>query len=112
MSWPLLIIIGSQLLFTLSDLMGRVNMKAGGFTVANFMTLWFAGYMLIRLVATVGQLYIFASIDLGKSMALFGAASIVLSNMLGFLVLKEVLSPTVYLAISLVVLAFMILAWR
>jgi hypothetical protein len=40
-----------------------------------------------------GQLYVFTAIDLGKTMALFGAFSIILANSLGFLVLKEVLSP-------------------
>ena len=33
----------------------------------------------------------FTTIELGKTMALLGAISIILSNLLGFLILKEVL---------------------
>ena len=44
-----------------------------------------------------GQLYVFSVIELGKTMALFGATSIVLANVLGFLVLKETLSLEAYI---------------
>jgi hypothetical protein len=57
-----------------------------------------------------GQLYIFTTTELGKTMALFGAVSIILSNLLGFLVLKEVLPVGVYVGVSFAVVAFLILA--
>jgi hypothetical protein len=41
---------------------------------------------------------------------LFGAVSIILSNLLGFLILKEVLPIGVYVGVSFAVVAFLILA--
>ncbi|MBN1386476.1 hypothetical protein JW968_05895 [Candidatus Woesearchaeota archaeon] len=43
-------------------------------------------------------------------MALFGAVSIMLANLLGFLVLKEVLNPWAYVGVTLAVVAFIVLA--
>jgi len=108
-NWPITIIVGTQLLFTSSDLIARSYMSRLGFSTATFLSLWFVVYILIRTLATFGQLYVFSSIDLGKSMALFGAVSIVLANVLGFLVLKEVLSPTAYIGVTLAVVAFIVL---
>jgi multidrug transporter EmrE-like cation transporter len=58
-----------------------------------------------------GQLYIFANVELGKTMALFGATSIILSNLLGLFLLNEILSPAAYIGLSLTILAFLILAF-
>ena len=59
-----------------------------------------------------GQLYVFSQIQLGYTMALFGATSIILANVLGFLFLKEVLSPLGYVGVMLAVLGFLVLAAR
>ncbi len=110
MNWPIIIIIATQILFTTSDLLARFYMPKQGFTLLSFLSVWFLFYFLIRIVAMFGQLYIFTVVELGKTMALFGAASIILANLLGFLVLKEVLSPFAYIGISLAVIAFVVLA--
>jgi len=110
MNYSILIIVLTQLLFTGSDLLARYNMPKVGFKPAAFYTFWFAVYFLIRTLAMFGQLYIFTTTELGKTMALFGAVSIVLSNLLGFLILKEVLPVGVYIGVSLAVIAFLILA--
>jgi len=110
MKLSILIIIIAQLLFTGSDLLARNNMTKLGFKPATFLSLWFLIYFIIRTIAMFGQLYVFTSTELGKTMALFGAASIVLSNLLGFLILKEVLPVGVYVGVSLAVVAFLILA--
>lgn len=111
-AWTLPILIGTQLLFTCSDLMGRHFMKTQGFTAASFWTWWFLGYMAIRTVATMGQLWIFAHVDLGRTMALFAAASVVLSNVLGLLVLKEALSLTGYIGVTLAVITVLVLMFK
>ena len=111
MNWPIIVIIGTQVLFTVSDLLARANMPKHGFALASFLGSWFLLYFLIRIIAMFGQLYVFTSIELGKTMALFGASSIVIANILGLLVLKEVLSPGAYVAISIAVVAFMILSF-
>jgi multidrug transporter EmrE-like cation transporter len=111
MNWPIVVIVGTQILFTASDLLARSNMSKQGFVVAAFLSKWFLAYFLIRMIAMFGQLYVFTSIELGKTMALFGAVSIILANVLGLLVLKEVLSPVAYAGVSLAVVAFLILAF-
>ncbi len=108
---PMAVALLSQLLFTAGDLMARSNMKAGGFTLANFCTWWFAAYMAIRQFATFGQLYVFSNFELGKTSAVFGAISIALSNLLGLLLLGEMLPAASYLAVSLAIAAFLILAF-
>lgn len=110
MNWSIVVIIGTQLLFTTSDLLARTYMPQQGFAVATFISGWFLLYFLIRMIAMFGQLYIFTAIELGKTMSLFGAASIMLANLLGFLILKEVLSPGAYLGVTLAVMSFLILA--
>lgn len=112
MNWPIIVIVGAQLLFTISDLMARTFMSKHGFVLTTFISGWFLVYFIIRTVAMFGQLYVFTAIELGRTMALFGAVSIILANVLGLLILKEVLSPTAYVGISLAVIAFAILAFR
>lgn len=112
MSHALIILIGAQLLFTTGDLLARAYMPKHGFTLTAFVSVWFAVYILIRTFATFGQLYVFTQIELGKTIALFGAISIILANGLGLLVLKEAISPMTYVGVSLAVLAFIILAFN
>lgn len=109
---PLLVLLGTQALFTASDFMARAYMRKHGFELSMLASAWFWIYQLIRQVATFGQLYIFAHIPLGKTMALFGATSIVLSNALGALFLREVLSPAAYAGVGLAVVAILVMALR
>ena len=95
-SWlksPVFAVVATQALFTIGDLMARANMRKHGFTAAAFLNLGFFAYVLIRQVAMFGQLYVLANVPIGKTMALFGAASIVLANLLGVLLLGDLLSP-------------------
>jgi hypothetical protein len=93
------LVVATQLLFTTGDLMARANMRKHGFTLAAFIKVWFLLYMASRQLATVGQLYILATV-------LFGAASIVLANLLGVLLLGDILPVRSYAGITLAVLAF------
>jgi len=107
---PVVIVVGTQLLFSAGDLWARANMRKHGFVAAAFLNLGFVLYLVSRQVATVGQLYILASVPIGKTMALFGAASIVLANMLGVLLLGDVLPVRAYAGIALAVSAFMVMS--
>lgn len=109
---PLVVLLGTQLLYTCSDFMGRYYMKRHGFDLGMVTSGWFWAYQGIRQVAMFGQLYIFAHVPLGKTMALLGATSIVLSNVLGLLFLKEMLSPVGYVGVGLAVAAILVLAFR
>ena len=110
MKYSILVVVITQLFFTSSDLIARYNMTKQGFKLSTFLTGWFLIYFVIRTIAMFGQLYIFTTVELGKTMALFGAISIILSNLLGLLILKEVLPVGVYVGVSVAVVAFLILA--
>jgi multidrug transporter EmrE-like cation transporter len=107
---PIVFVVFTQILFSLGDLLARANMKKYGFTLSAFISWWFLAYFCIRQIAMFGQLYVFSSLALGKTMALFGAVSIVLSSILGLLLLNEVLSVKTYIGVALSVSAFMVLA--
>ena len=109
---PILVVALTQILFTTSDVVGRHMMTTTGFTPASFFSGWFLFYFLIRNLAMFGQLYVFSKIELGHTMALFGAVSIIMANGLGFLFFKEALSLPVYVGVTLAVLAFVVLALR
>ncbi len=110
MNTSLLILIGTQVLFSASDLIGRAFMAKHGFTLSTFLSAWFIVYFLVRTVAMFGLLYVFANIQLGRSMALFGVASIVSANVLGFLVLRETLNMAAYMGVMIAIIAFLVLA--
>jgi multidrug transporter EmrE-like cation transporter len=107
---PIVIVVGTQLLFTIGDLMARANMRKHGFTAAAFLNLTFLAYIVSRQIATLGQLYVLATLPIGKTMALFGAASIVLANVLGVLLLADFVSPRSYAGIALAVTAFVVMS--
>lgn len=115
MTWlksPVFIIIGTQLLFTVGDLIARANMRHSPFAISTFVSWWFLIYFLIRQAAMFGQLYVLSAMQVGKTMALFAATSLVLVNLLGIFLLGEVLSVRNYIAIGLVVLAFIMISVR
>ncbi len=85
-------------------------MKSQGFKLASFFTWWFLVYTVIRQVAVFGQLYIYSSMELGRSAAFFGAGSIIIANTLGFFLLKESLTVPAYVGVSLAICAFLALA--
>jgi multidrug transporter EmrE-like cation transporter len=107
---PVVLIVGTQALFTAGDLLARANMRKGGFTLTTFLTWWFVLYFTLRTVAMFGQLFVLATVPIGRSMALFGATSIALVNVLGVLLLGEVLDLRAYAGVSLAVLAFVVMA--
>jgi multidrug transporter EmrE-like cation transporter len=107
---PILVIVVTQLLFTTGDLIARPNMRHSPFALSTFLNWWFLAYFLIRQVAMFGQLYVLSAVQLGKTMAMFNATSIVVVNVLGILLLGEILSTQAYLAIALVVFAFILLS--
>ncbi|MEI6237892.1 MAG: hypothetical protein WCP03_04825 [Candidatus Saccharibacteria bacterium] len=106
----ILIIIGCQLLFVTSDIIGRHYMKSGGFVWQNFITWWFLAYQAIRFIATIGQLYILSQLELGKTMTMFTALGLITVNLAGYLFFGEVYSLAVYIGIMFAITAFIIIA--
>jgi hypothetical protein len=105
-----LIVILTQLLFTAGDLIASHHVQVGGFTIANLVRPWFILYFTLLLLATFGQLFVLAQAPLGWMSSVFGAVSIILANLLGLLVLKQVLSPASYAGVLLASLAFLVMA--
>jgi multidrug transporter EmrE-like cation transporter len=83
-----------------------------GFTTTAFLSWWFVVYFLLRAVAMFIQLYILSSVELGKTAALFAAAAIIVANLMGILVLKEILSPITYVGIALAITAVLLLSLK
>lgn len=107
---PEIVVVLSQVLFSLKDLLARHYMGRFGFTAEAFFHPWFLGFVALQVVAMTGQLYVLANVELGKTMALFGATSIAVANVLGFLLLGEVLTVWEYTGVAVAVVAFLILA--
>jgi hypothetical protein len=108
----LLVIIGSQLLFSASDFMARYYMRGQAFAAATFLTGWFAIYFVIRTIAMFGMLYAFTTVPLGRTMGLLSMTGLVVANVLGLLLLREVLSPIAYAGLALGLVALFLLAWK
>jgi drug/metabolite transporter (DMT)-like permease len=103
-------ILIAQILFTTGDILARSNLSKTGFHLSSFLHLWFVAYVLLRTVATGIQLWVLSHVQIGRVMGLFGATSIVISSLIGVLWLKEIISLTSYVGISLAVIAIFIIA--
>lgn len=107
---PIVIVVATQLLFTISDFLARANLKDMPFSVSILWTRWFVAYMVIRQVATLGQLYALANIELGRSAGLFALTSLLLANAVGVFFLHDSLSARQYLGVTVGALGFLLLA--
>lgn len=59
----------------------------------------------------MGQLYVLANFQVGKAMTLFSVTGLILANVLGFLLLGEVLSLVAYIGVMLALTAFLVVAF-
>ncbi len=105
-----LTLLAAQILFSAGDLLARFKMHKYGFTQTNLLSLWFSVYVVTHMAATLLQLYVFANVELGRTITLFAVSGIVLANLTGLLFLHEVLTIYAYAGIVLAFVAFMLLA--
>ncbi|MES2971732.1 MAG: hypothetical protein V4702_05415 [Patescibacteria group bacterium] len=108
----ILVLIGAQMLFTLGDFMARANLTKTGFSSAMFLTWWFGAYVLLRSVATVGQLYVLSQLPIGKTYSILGAVGIMLATAGSYLWLNETLTIWEYAGVTLSVMAFLVLTLK
>jgi multidrug transporter EmrE-like cation transporter len=106
---PFVVVIASQLLFTAGDLLARLKMRQHGFDADAFVSWWFAGYMLVRTLATFGQLWVLSRLVLGHALPMFAASSVVLSLLLSVTVLNEGLTTKTVVGGGLAVAALVAL---
>jgi hypothetical protein len=102
----------SQALGTTTDFMGRYYMSRLGFGPATFVASGSPGLLPPPKVAVFGQLYVFAHLELGKTIALLSAAAVQLANAVGVLFLKETQSPLGYTGVILAITSALILAFK
>jgi len=108
---PLLVLVLSQALFSCGDLLARNFMPKLGFHVGAFVSAWFLAFMVIRTVATFGQLYVFTHFQLGRAAATFAAANLVLANVLGLIFLGELLPLAAYGGVVLAIVSIYVVVY-
>ena len=105
------LVLVTQALFTAGDVLARSKLRAEpGSFVPQLLAPWIIGNFVIRQIATLGQLYILATVELGRTASFYAVASLLIASGIGVFVLDEALSPTGYLGVALAVLAFVVLA--
>lgn len=106
----IIVILITQLIFSVTDLLARSHLRSTNLSVASFLAPWFITYAVVRVLSTGAQFYVFTKVDLGKTVTLFSVAGIIFANILGVLFLKEVLSAKDYLGVVLAIIALVILS--
>jgi multidrug transporter EmrE-like cation transporter len=96
----------------MGDVIAKYNLNITGYKSVILISPWFFAYILTKVVATTAQFYVFSNFDLGKSMAIFGAISIILSNSIGFLLMSERLTVGGYVGVSMACMAFLVIALK
>lgn len=106
------------MLFTASDVLARTSLQSSEeFSFAALVAPWFVAYLVIRQIAMVGQLeppwavqlYVLATVELGRMAGLFAAMSLLAANAIGVLFLGDVLSGLGYIGVALVLVAMVVL---
>lgn len=110
MNNPIAVLLLAQVLFSIGDLLARYKMSRFGFHKANLLSLWFSFYIVSHFAATMMQLYVFSTVELGRVITLLAVSGIVFSNVAGLLFLHEVLTVYSYAGVVLAIVAFIFLA--
>lgn len=112
MTANIVIIFVSQILFAIGSLLARSYTRDRPFTVHYVLAGWFIVYLLIRLFATLAELFVLTRVNLGQTVALAGVCGLVTANLFGVLFLREVLTPLNYLGIAFAVVAIVLLSHK
>lgn len=99
--------------FASASLLARYYTKGSPITsVQSIMAGWFVAYLLIRLVATMMELFVLSRVNLGQTVALAGVCGLITANALGVVFLGEVLSWQAYLGIGFAIVAILLLGYK
>ena len=108
---PLAVIIVVQVLFSVSNLLARSQMRSQQWDWILFTQLWLYMYLAMQLAGIFLQLYVFTTFELGKASTILSVIGVIASVALGWLVLGEKLSPLTYLAVIIAIIAILILGY-
>lgn len=107
------IIFFSQFLFSLSDIIGRKNMRKSG---DGYWTLiarpWLLFYVAIRVLAVSLMLYVYYSMYIGRASVCSTAISLLISALIGSVYLKEKISSKSLIGLLFVFAALILQGWR
>lgn len=109
----ILIIFFYQLLFSISDIMGRKNMKSVDESYWRLIRKpWLIIYLSLRVVAVSLMLYVFYNMYVGRAVVCSASMALLISAVIGSMYLKEKVSVKSKLAMTLIVIALMLQGWR
>lgn len=108
---PIVIALVAQAAYSASDVLARSELRAAGFTLPNLLRAWLVLFLVLRVGALAGQMFVFATVDLARTAVLFGVGSILVANVLGVLLLREVLSVRAYIGVVVAIAAFVIVGF-
>lgn len=109
----ILIIFLYQLFFSISDIMGRKNMKLSGKSYLYLIAKpWIINYLLLRIIAISLMLYVFYNMYVGRAIVCSSGLSLLISAIIGSLYLKEKISKKYLLALMLIIIAVFLQGWR
>ena len=102
-----------QLIFSISDIMGRQNMKLAGESYWNLIKRrWLIVYLSIRVIAVYLMLYVFYNMYVGRAIVCSAGMSLLISAVIGSLYLKEKVSKKSFVALGLIIVAIVLQGWR
>ena len=109
----ILIIFCYQLFFSISDIIGRQNMRIAGQSYLNLIKRpWIIAYLLLRVAAVSLMLYVFYNMYVGRAVVCSASMSLLISAVIGSVYLKEKISKKSILALAFIVTALILQGWR
>ena len=109
----ILIIFCYQLLFSISDILGRKNMKIAGQSYFELLQRpWLIFYLSVRVVAVSLMLYVFYHMYVGRAVVCSAGMSLLISAIIGSLYLKEKICKKTLFALALIMTAIVLQGWR
>lgn len=110
MPLPLLLVaVLCQSIFVASSLIARWHFGSRPLNKAAFFSIWFVAWEVLRWIATALQLKIISEIPIGTAIGILSGMTMILYPVLSWLLLKEKPNRSSFIAIVLVICAFLVL---
>ena len=107
------VIFFSQFLFSLSDIIGRKNMRKRRASYwALVMKPWLLLYLAVRVMAISLMLYVYYSMYVGRASVCSAALSLLIAALIGSVYLKEKISKKSLIGLLFIMIALILQGWR
>lgn len=94
----------------LGDTILRTHFKMAEFDISRLLSWWLIAYGLIKMTTIAIWLFLLSKFALGRLAAIYGISSMLLTNVVGIVFLREILSVQQYVGLLLAVIALALLA--